>query len=73
MNRVSDDSKRVFSQLGLNDFSNLAIVATEINGIDCDAIASITEDQAQYNIMPIAVIVNEALFQQLKNPESDLK
>lgn len=69
---VKKESVKVFENLGLNAFSNLAVVSTAIDGVSCDAIASINTDGGGYIITPLAIIVNEEVFARLSNPGEDL-
>ena len=69
MRRISTRSIKLFRDLHLNRFADLALVRTAINGVETDAIAVVrNEDNGNFLVYPLLIIVNSKLFAKMTPP-----
>lgn len=71
MRPVTEASREQFRKLGLNEFDNLGLISIEIGGVEADCIfAGIADPETgTVEITPIAVLLNDALFERVTPPE----
>ena len=63
MRRISTRNIKLFRDLHLNRFADLALVRTAINGVETDAIAVVRkEDNGAFLVYPLLIIVNSKIF-----------
>ena len=71
---VTDNEKTVFNYIVNPEMvDSLRLAPTEINGVKTAVITMLDEREkedgsTEYDVMPLAVIVNDKIFDMLKNP-----
>ncbi len=69
MKRISTRNIKLFRDLRLDRFADLALVRTAINGIETDAIAVVQRGGDDEFIMyPLLIIVNSKIFAKMTLP-----
>jgi hypothetical protein len=68
MRAINQHEKQLFDCIRQPNGDHLALVSTELNGIETACISWIEPDGKDYAIQPLAVLVNDDLFPLLKNP-----
>ena len=72
MRRISTRDIKLFRDLHLDRFANLVLVRTAIDGVETDAIAVVRQDDnVQFLIFPLLVIVNSKLFAKMTPPTNE--
>lgn len=66
---ITDESRDVFKQLGLEKYDNLGLAASALNGIPVDVIVA-TDEFGGY---PVAILVTDDIFPMLANPVEDIE
>ncbi len=73
--KISKDESKLFDAIRDPGYNNFALMKISVNDIETSCICSINEgDQTEYNIQPLAILVNEKLTKnlELKNPAGEL-
>ena len=69
MKRISTRNIKLFRDLHLDRFANLALVRTAINGVETDAIAVVGQtDNEEFIICPMLIIVNSKIYANMTPP-----
>ena len=69
MRRISTRNIKLFRDLHLDRFADLALVRTAINGVETDAIAVVRrEDNEDYVVYPMLIIVNNKIYANMNPP-----
>lgn len=71
MRAINQEEKRLFDCLRQPNGERLALVSTELNGVETACISWVEEGGENYTIQPLAVLVNDAIFQMLKDPGAE--
>lgn len=68
MRAINQAEKDLFTRLISSEHSNLALVSTECQGIETACICYVQPAEDGFCLIPLAVLVNEAIFDLLTNP-----
>lgn len=68
MSPINNEEAEVFEALVSGRYDNFALARTELDGEEVAVIVAITEDDEQFNVAPLAVLVTDELFSRLKDP-----
>ena len=69
MRKISTRNIKLFRDLHLDRFANLALVRTAIDGVEIDAIAVVKQaDNGEFIICPMLIIVNSKIFANMNTP-----
>lgn len=69
-NRPLTNSERsVFNDITSGDYDNLALIRTQLDGRDVAAIAAVMSDGGEYQVLPVAILVNDELFARMTAPD----
>ena len=72
MRSITEEEKKLFRDLISGQFSNLVLLATELDGIETCAIAALNGKEPELMTKPLAVLVNNQIFRKLKSPGETL-
>jgi hypothetical protein len=67
MRALNQAERDLFDLIVSGQRSNLALVSTECNGVETACISWVARDGEEYQIVPLAVLVNSEIFAMLKS------
>lgn len=66
MRALTEEEKNTFDLITGADCPQLALISTELDGIETSCISLVSQDGQEFMIQPLAVIVNNEIFSKLK-------
>lgn len=73
MRAVSNSEKVLFDALTSGRLGNLAVVSSELDGIETAVIVAVDRDGSEYVMSPLAVLVNDEISAKLANPDEGME
>jgi hypothetical protein len=68
MRALNQAERELFGLIISGGHQHLALVSTECNGVETGCISWVKKDGKEYQITPLAVLVNDQLFAMLEKP-----
>lgn len=68
---ITEAHRDVFNALTSGEYDNFALVSTIFDGEPTATIATVTLDEGEYLVTPVAVLVTPAMFDRLTGPDHD--
>lgn len=65
---ITEAHRSLFNALTSGKYDNFALVSTTFDGEPTAAIATVTFDNGEYLVVPVAVVVTEAMFSRMTGP-----
>lgn len=70
MRAINTEETEIFNYIS-QQADQLALVSTELNGVETACISYITRQGKDYFIQPLVVLINEGIMPMLKEPETE--